>query len=84
MTDEERKIVIVFDQKQWKPACVLLQACLGGDSHVTGRLFDATSWLLAPTEDMKRYELTLSEWQKVAKTVNEKNRPLLPTFGEES
>jgi len=48
---------IVFDAKVKRPACVLLQAALGGDIHVARR-FPAESWLISPTPDMKLYSAT--------------------------
>lgn len=48
---------IVFDIGLMRPACVLVQAALGGDPEVAHR-FPLNSWLLAPTDGMKVYELT--------------------------
>jgi hypothetical protein len=48
---------IAFDLPQMRPACVLLQAALGGDPAAAKR-FDSETWLIAPTGDMKVYEIT--------------------------
>ncbi len=71
--EADPKIKIAFDCKLRKPGCVIVQAFMGGDNHRTGQLFDATSWLLAPTDDMHVYELPLSEWKRVAAQVNKEN-----------
>ncbi len=51
---------IAYDCKLGRPACVLLQAALGGDRHVAHR-FPAESWLVDLTPDMKVYEVLPGE-----------------------
>lgn len=48
---------IVFSPSKRRPGCVLLQATLGGtiSSEEFHRLFPASTWLVAPTEDMAAY-----------------------------
>jgi hypothetical protein len=48
---------IVYDLVEMKPACVLLQALYGGDSHLPN-LFPPGSWLLQPTPDMQGFNVT--------------------------
>lgn len=67
MTDE---IVLVFDTKLRRPACVLLQA-LYGCGHNNGFLqmtFDAQDWLTSPTEDMVRISGSREQWEQLAKS----------------
>jgi len=52
---------IVYDMKLFRPACVLLQAAMGGDHNVVSANFDARYWLVNPTNDMKLYELSEEE-----------------------
>lgn len=59
-----RKLVI--DVKLMRPACVLLQACLGGDSSVLSRHFDAEDWLTSPTKDMRMVRGTDEQWAAFA------------------
>lgn len=82
MTETDDPIIpITFDRTLRKPACVILQAVMGGNSSVAGRLFTANSWLVNPTPDMKTYRAPLSEWKRVAKIVNDEN-PLPKLFGD--
>lgn len=64
----ERKLVI--DVEQRRPGCVLIQAALGGDNHLVSSLFDATSWLVAPTPGMRLVSGTMEQWKAFAKEVN--------------
>lgn len=47
---------IVYDIELMRPACVLLQVTFGADSAVA-HLFDTNDWLVAPTDNMRRYKL---------------------------
>jgi len=50
---------LVYDLKLGRPGCVLLQAALGADyTHNFQLDFPSESWLVAPTPDMKVYNLT--------------------------
>ncbi len=55
---------IAFDATLMRPGCVLIQAALGGDSTVA-HLFPLDSWLLAPTDDMKVYETTPEQAERL-------------------
>ena len=48
---------IAFDINEMKPGCVLLQATFDCDPHIAHK-FKTEHWLLAPTPEMKVYELT--------------------------
>jgi len=61
-------IVLVFDTKLKRPACVLLQAVYGC-GHNNGFLqmtFDSRTWLVAPTPDMVRIRGTREQWKRSA------------------
>lgn len=62
---------IVYDAKLKRPGCVLLQALGGTVSSEVMHRFPTNSWLLAPTPDMKVYE------------VNEKQLEILIEIAEE-
>lgn len=57
---------LVFDMKLRRPGCVILQAAMGGDTRAANRL-PAESWLVAPTDDMRVYEITEAELDQLAK-----------------
>ena len=48
---------IAYDCDLKRPACVLLQAAMGGSSEAA-KLFPTESWLLAPTEGLRVYPVT--------------------------
>lgn len=48
---------IAYDCKLYRPACVLLQAALGGEQYVA-YAFEPRHWLVSPTPDMAVYEAT--------------------------
>jgi hypothetical protein len=62
------KLRCVFDTKLKRPACVLLQAALGGDIE-SAHFFDSNVWLTAPTKDMRLFRTTREELRAVAKVV---------------
>lgn len=64
------QFVVVMDMKQRRPACVLLQAAMGGDPAVVRELFYSEKWLISPTPDMKRIAGTMEQWRGMAKEVN--------------
>lgn len=66
---------IVYDTKLHRPACVLLQAAMGGDHMVVGQTFDARLWLLTPTPDMALYEVTRDQPLQLATMSSVKNPP---------
>lgn len=58
------KRVIVFDLVKRQPACVLLQVAYGGSPGIA-HMFPAECWLLAPTPDMRAYEIPEDELKRV-------------------
>jgi hypothetical protein len=48
---------LVYDIKLKRPACALLQAVLGGDQGMANN-FPSEHWLIAPTPDMKAYQIS--------------------------
>ena len=65
-TNSSPTIVLIYDVKLRRPACALLQAALGADHSWLGSLFDASTWLTAPTPDMRRLRGTRDEWERAA------------------
>jgi hypothetical protein len=61
---------LVVDVRLRRPACVLLQAVWGGHSSLVSELFDAESWLVGPTGDMKMLTGTKAQWEAFARQVN--------------
>jgi len=55
-------MMVAYDIKLMKPACVLVAAGLGGDP-AAAREFPTRLWLLAPTPDMRVYETTPEQLQ---------------------
>lgn len=59
------EITLLFDVKQKRPGCALLQALAGCNSHDLWNVgFDTDDWLLAPTPDMCRIRGTKEEWKR--------------------
>ncbi len=56
---------LIVDVKQRRPGCALIQA-VGGDTMLLKQLFDAESWLVAPTPDMYSVTGTLEQWEDFA------------------
>lgn len=52
---------IVFDIKQMKPACALIQAQLDGLDNEHLWLFPPETWLLVPTDHMAVYNIDESQ-----------------------
>jgi hypothetical protein len=48
---------IAYDAVLQRPGCALLQAALGGHMGIASK-FPTSSWLLAPTENLRVYEVT--------------------------
>ena len=62
---------IAFDVEQMRPGCALLQAGLGCGTSIAHH-FPVESWLLAPTEGLKVYEVTEAQLEKLVGMVNAK------------
>ena len=59
---------IAFDTEEMKPGCVLLQATMGCDSAMA-HLFSTAHWLLAPTPNLKVYEVNDSQLDQLVEMV---------------
>lgn len=57
---------IAYDTVLKRPACVLVAAGVGGDTHLA-QLFETKYWLLAPTENLSVYEVTEEQLKKLIK-----------------
>lgn len=70
------EVILVVDVKQHRPACVLLQAAYGcGDANgFLQSIFDARTWLVAPTDDMRRIAGTKEQWREFAKKANARSK----------
>jgi hypothetical protein len=49
-------VLLAYDCTLKKVGCVLLQAAMGGSSDAANR-FDVSTWLVAPTTDLRVYSL---------------------------
>lgn len=70
MSEPQRgeRFVIVYDTDLRRPACVLIQAAMGGDLRAFRYFFgNAAEWLVALTPGMKRVSGTAEEWAKVSR-----------------
>jgi len=61
----EFPILLAYDKQLMQPGCVLLQVAYGGCQQAA-HFFDPKKWLLAPTKDMKVYQVnSMKELQKI-------------------
>lgn len=69
----DEKFVLVVDFDKVAVGCVLLQAAFGCSSHLLDRFgFESNTWLLSPTENMRRVAGTESQWRMFAELANAK------------
>lgn len=62
------EITFVYDTDLRRPACVLLQAAMGGSiGSEFHSVFGASNWLLAPTPGMKKLSATKEQWLQVVR-----------------
>jgi hypothetical protein len=66
-------LTILFDVKLNRPGCVLLQAATTNSrsSGFVSTQFNAETWLVAPTKDMRLITGTREQWLGKAKQVNQ-------------
>ena len=57
---------IAYDIILMRPGCAILQAALGGSPEIK-TLFPTETWLQAPTEDMKVYEVSQEQLKQLVK-----------------
>jgi hypothetical protein len=67
---EDETIPLVVDVVERRPACVLLQAGMGGTSRLISALFDPPTWVLAPNENLFMVRGTMEQWRDFADEVN--------------
>lgn len=63
---------IAYDTKLYKPGCVLLQAMKGCDPKIAHE-FETKYWLLAPTPDLKVYDVTDEQLSKLVTMTEQRN-----------
>ena len=66
---------LVYDLKLMRPGCALLQAALGGDGGIANK-FPSEHWLLAPTPDLKLYNISDQELEDCIRFHS--TRPFVP------
>lgn len=66
--------VIVFDLVERRPACVLLQAALGGSPGIA-QMFPTEKWLVSKTPDMQAYKIPEAELERVVKALGGRYEP---------
>lgn len=71
---------IAYDAALKKPGCVLLQAVMGGTVPPSKfhECFDAADWLLAPTPDLRVYEVTEEQLRKLTEITKRQRRETSP------
>jgi hypothetical protein len=75
---EEKKIRLVYDLDLKRPACALLQAAMGGDSHALYEVgFTSEDWLISPTPGMRLIAGTLDEWHRAVE-ITHRNKEKKP------
>lgn len=57
---------IAYDTVLKRPGCVLLQASMGGDTHLA-QLFETKYWLVFPTDNLQVYEVTEEQLEKLVR-----------------
>ena len=73
-SNDQETVTMVFDVKQKRPACVLLQAAFGcGESNGFLQMnFDSRDWLVVPTQDMRKIPGTKEQWKTLAAWLDRK------------
>jgi hypothetical protein len=64
---KEGEMRIVYDTKLKQPGCVLIQSAAGCTVPRFHELFPSERWLTFPTPDMKIYDVTDEQLEKMAK-----------------
>jgi hypothetical protein len=72
--NKKPRLVAFINPKSKKIACVLLQAVLGGDSHIPSRFFDTSVWEVASTDGMIPMHGTIAEWKKLGDMWSSKSK----------
>lgn len=66
---EPKTYRVVMDVATKRPACVILQAALGGDSSAAS-LFDSRHWLVQPTPTMQLFAASREDLTKASKALD--------------
>ena len=66
----EKTYDLVVDSVTKRPACVLLQAGYGCNSHLVSELFDSKTWHLSPRPTFVVVNGTLYQWKGHAEKIN--------------
>ena len=62
---------LMFDPVKKAVGCVLIQAAYGCDYSLVHEFgFDTSTWLVAPSEGLKRIRGTKEEWKRAAEISN--------------
>lgn len=69
---------IVFDVSLMQPACVLLQVAYGCDSRLSN-LFETNTWLVFPTDNLKKYSVTGKQLKQLIRMTREVHNGLQNT-----
>ncbi len=72
VSEDKHTFSLVIDTKQRRPACVLLQAAMGGDSSIVSELLTVDSWLLAPNKDMYLVTGTKEQWRQFGESLKKR------------
>ena len=66
---DDEVYTMAFDLSLKRPACVLIQAGLGCSPNIA-HLFETHTWLVAPTDNLKKYNLTGKQLKQAVEKVN--------------
>lgn len=73
MPEADEQFTLIVDAKSGRPACTLLQAAFLGPGYSQALyLFEPSTWLTAPTDDMRRFRGPFAEWERIAEKCNAK------------
>lgn len=67
-------ITMVVDIKDRRPGCAILQAYYGTPNNEVLHLFDADTWVLAPTPNLHKITGTMDQWRNFANECNARYR----------
>ena len=66
-------MLIAYDCVLDRPGCAILQGSMGGDiDNYELALFGVGSWILAPTPNLKVYEINLEQLRRLQDRVSER------------
>lgn len=68
--DERGKIPIMYNVETRQVGCAILQGAYGCNPALSSLYFNTESWQLAPSEGLKKYEVTKEQLQFLADKTN--------------